>query len=168
MYDNRDRNKASSLKNARSPVTTPRVKIDICGPHQDVRRHIACEKGKTSVLQTKAQQVIMKLVHILHDVMGLGSHKLVDKFRCAHICPMIPMTKLGFGKVLFIEFAETLQRRVLIDVPEHKFASSVSADTGDVKFYFAHVVAQFRVLSKPMAQLNQHSTSTLRAVWRPA
>jgi hypothetical protein len=41
-------------------------------------------------------------------------------------------------------------------VPEHKFANSLSADTGDVKFDFGHVETQFRVLSKPLANLDQH------------
>ena len=39
---------------------------------------------------------------------------------------------------------------------EHKFASSLSGDTGDVDFDFGHVETQFRVLSKPLAHLNQH------------
>jgi hypothetical protein len=39
---------------------------------------------------------------------------------------------------------------------EHKFASALSGDAGDVYFDFVHVETQFRVLSKPLAQLNQH------------
>jgi hypothetical protein len=66
--------------------------------------------------------------------MGLGSHKGVDKFRCAHghahagHARDIDNVKLRFSKVHFIEFTETLERRVLIDVPDHKFAGSFSAD----------------------------------------
>jgi hypothetical protein len=41
-------------------------------------------------------------------------------------------------------------------VREHKFASSLSADTGDVNFDFGHVEMQFRVLSKPSANLDHH------------
>jgi hypothetical protein len=47
--------------------------------------------------------------------------------------------KLGFCKILFIEFTETLERVVMVDVLEHKFASSLSGDTGDVDFDFGHV-----------------------------
>ncbi len=81
-----------------------------------------------------------KLVNILHNIMGLGSHKCVDKFRCAHghahtsHARDIDNIKLRFSKVHFIEITETLERRVLIDVSEDKFADSFSADTGDVKF----------------------------------
>jgi hypothetical protein len=64
--------------------------------------------------------------------------------------------KLGFSKILFIEFTETLERGVLVDVLEHKFASLLSGDTGDVKIDFVHVETQFRVLSKPLAHLNQN------------
>ena len=39
---------------------------------------------------------------------------------------------------------------------EHKFASSISGDTGDLNFDFGHVETQFRVLSKPLVHLNQH------------
>ena len=38
---------------------------------------------------------------------------------------------------------------------EHKFSSSLSACTGDVNFDFGHVETRFRVLSKPLAQLDQ-------------
>ena len=74
----------------------------------------------------------------------------------------------GFGKILVIEITETLKRGVLIDVPEHKFASSLAADTGDVNCVclllqylgcnldFGHVETQFRFLSKPLANLDQH------------
>ena len=41
---------------------------------------------------------------------------------------------------------ETHQQRVLIDVPEHKFASSFSADTGDVNF--GQKERRFRLLIK--------------------
>jgi hypothetical protein len=41
-------------------------------------------------------------------------------------------------------------------VLEHKFANSLSDDTGDVNFDFDHVETQFRVLSKQLAHLNQH------------
>ena len=81
-----------------------------------------------------------KLLNILLDGMGLGSHKCVDKFRCAHghahtsHARDIDNVKLRFSKVHFIEITETLERRVLIDVPEDKFADSFSADTGDVNF----------------------------------
>ena len=81
-----------------------------------------------------------KLVHIMHDVMYFGSHKRVDKFRCAHghahtsHARDIDNVKLRFSKVHFIEITETLERRVLIDVPEDKFADSFSADTGDANF----------------------------------
>ena len=48
------------MKNARSPIPSSRVKTGICGPHQDIRRHVSSEEGKALVL-TKAQQVIMDL-----------------------------------------------------------------------------------------------------------
>jgi hypothetical protein len=144
LYENRDSNKASSWKKARSPLPTPRVRVDICGPHQDIRRHVSSEEGKARVL-TKAQQVIVdlwdrddaKLVNILHNIMGLGSHKGVDKFRCANghanagHARDIDNAKLRFSKV---HFTETLERRVLIDVPEHKLEGSFSDDTWDVNF----------------------------------
>jgi hypothetical protein len=57
------------------------------------------------------------------------------------------------GAVLFIEFTETLERGILVDVLEHKFASELSGDTGDVNFDFDHVEIQFRVLSKQLAHL---------------
>ena len=34
--------------------------------------------------------------------------------------------KLGFSKILFIEFTEALERGVLVNVLEHKFVSSLS------------------------------------------
>ena len=79
------------MKNVRSPIPTPRVKTDICRPHDDVGRHVPGEKCKARVL-TKAQQVTMnfwvmddaKLFNILLDGKGLGSHERVDKFRCAN------------------------------------------------------------------------------------
>jgi hypothetical protein len=135
------------LKKGRSPIPSCRVKTGICGPHHDIRRHVSSEEGK-ALLLTKAQQVIMdlwvrddaKLMNILHNIMGLGSHKGVDKFRCTHghahasNARDIDNVKLRFSKVHFVEFTETLERRVLIDVPEHKFAGLFSADTGDVNF----------------------------------
>jgi hypothetical protein len=60
-----------------------------------------------------------------------------------------------FCKVLFIEFTETLERGVVFDVLEQKFASSLSGDTGDVNFDFGHVETQFRVLSKQLEHLKQ-------------
>ncbi len=89
-------------------------------------------------------------------------HECVDKFRCvnghANACQSryIDDAKLGFSKILVIEFTETLKRGVLIDLPEHKFASSLSDDTGNVNFDFDHVEPQFRVVSKPLANLNQY------------
>ena len=71
--------------------------------------------------------------------------------------------KLGFCKILFIEFTETLKRRVLIDVLENKFASSFSADTWDVDFHLVRVVSQFRILTEPLAQLNQHLEGCLES-----
>jgi len=44
----------------------------------------------------------------------------------------------------------------MVDVLEHKIASSLAGDTGDVDFDFGHVETLFRVLSKPLAHLNQH------------
>ena len=90
-----------------------------------------------------------KLLNILLDGMGLGAHERVDKFGCAnghthafqaHYSDDI---KLGFSRILFIEFTETLERGVVFDVLEHKFASSLSGDIGDVD-----VDTLFRVLSK--------------------
>ena len=103
-----------------------------------------------------------KLLNILLDGLGLGAHERVDKFGCAnghnhafqaHYSDDI---KLGFSKILFIEFTETLERGVLVDVLEHKFAGSLSGNTVDVNFGFGHVETQFRVLSKPLTHLNQH------------
>jgi hypothetical protein len=51
----------------------------------------------------------------------------------------------------------------LIDVPEHKLASSISAETGDVNFDFGHVETQFRVLSKQLANLDQHLEGCLES-----
>jgi hypothetical protein len=85
-----------------------------------------------------------------------------NKFRCAHghahACHSrdIDNVQLRFSKIHVIEFTETLKRRVLIDVLENKFASSFSADTWDVDFHLVRVVAQFRILTEPLAQLNQH------------
>ena len=101
-----------------------------------------------------------KLLNILLDGMGLGAHERVDIFGCAngHTHAFQARSsdsddiKLGFCKIiLFIEFTETLERGVVFDVLEHKFASSLSGDTGDVDFDFGHVETQFRVLSKPLA-----------------
>ena len=103
-----------------------------------------------------------KLFNILLDGMGLGAHERVDKFGCANghthafQARYSDDIKLGFCKILFIEFTETLERGVLVDVLEHKFASSISGDTGDLNFDFGHVETQFRVLSKQLAHLNQH------------
>jgi hypothetical protein len=46
LDENRSCNNSRSLNNARSPISTPRARIDICGPHHDVRRHVAGEKCK--------------------------------------------------------------------------------------------------------------------------
>ena len=95
---------------------------------------------------------------------SIREHKHIDKFGCANgythafqACYSDDI-KLGFCKILFIEFTETLEQVVMIDVLEHKFASSLSGDTGDgdVDFDFGHVETLFRVLSKPLAHLNQH------------
>jgi hypothetical protein len=124
----------------------------------------------------KAQQIVMnfwvlddvKLLNILLDGMGLGAHERIDKFGCANgythafQARYSDDIKLGFCKILFIEFTETLERVVMVDVLEHKFASSLSGDTGDVDFDFGHVETQFRVLSKPLAHLNQH----LEGAWQ--
>jgi hypothetical protein len=48
--------------------------------------------------------------------------------------------KLWFCKILVIEFTETLERVVMVDVLEHKFASSISGYTGDVDFDFGSKV----------------------------
>jgi len=91
-----------------------------------------------------AQQIIMdfwvlddaKLLNILLDGMGLGAHERVDKFGCsnghthAFQARYSDDIKLGFRKILFVEFTETLERGVVVDVLEHKFASSLSGDTG--------------------------------------
>jgi len=128
LYENRSRNRAILLKNARSPITTSRVKIDIDGPHHDVRRYVTREEGQARVF-TKTQQVNMnlgirdnaKLVHIVHDVLCLGAHKRVDKCRCAHghACGDIDNVKLRFSKVQVVEFTRIRKRRVLSDVLEH-------------------------------------------------
>ncbi len=98
-----------------------------------------------------------KLLNILLlDVVSLGLHEHVDNFWCtnghthAFQSRYIDDAKLRLSKILFIEFTETLKRGVLINVPEHKFWSSLSAYTGDVNFDFGHVETQFRVLSKPL------------------
>ena len=92
---------------------------------------------------TKEQQIIMdfwvmddaKLLNILLDDVGLGSHEDVDEFRCtnghthAFQSRYIDDAKLRFSKVLFIEFTETLKQGVLIYVLEYKFSSSLSAYT---------------------------------------
>ena len=99
-----------------------------------------------------------KLLNILLDGMGLGAHERVDKFGCANghthafQARYSDDIKLGFCKILFIEFTETLERVVMVDVLEHKFASSLSGDTGDVNFD----IFSFHELSKPtLAHLNQ-------------
>jgi hypothetical protein len=48
-------------------------------------------------------------------------------------------------------------------VLEHKFASSFSADTWDVDFHLVRVVSQFRILTEPLAQLNQHLEGCLES-----
>jgi hypothetical protein len=42
----------------------------------------------------------------------------------------------------------------LVDVPEYDLARSLSADTWDVDFDVGHIEPQFRVLSKPLANLD--------------
>ena len=93
---------------------------------------------------TKTQQIVMdfwvlddaKLLNILLDGMGLGAHERVDKFGCANgythafQASYSDDIKLGFSKILLIEFTENLERGVVVDVLEHKFASSLSGDTG--------------------------------------
>ena len=92
------------------------------------------------------------LLNILLDGKGLGSHERVDKFRCANghahafQSRYIDDANLGFSKILFLEFTETLKQGALIDVPEHKLASSLSADTGDVNF--GQKERRFRLLIK--------------------
>jgi DNA-binding transcriptional regulator YdaS (Cro superfamily) len=78
---------------------------------------------------------------------------------------VIPFTLIMFssGKIHVIEFTETLKRRVLIDVLEHKLASSFSADTWDVDFHLVRVLAQFCILTEPLAQLNQHLEGCLES-----
>jgi hypothetical protein len=84
----------------------------------------------------------VKLLNILLDGMGLGAHERIDKFGCvngythAFQASCSDDIKLWFCKILFIEFTETLNRVVMVDVLEHKFASSVFGDTGDVDFDF--------------------------------
>ena len=109
-----------------------------------------------------------KLLNILLDGMGLGAYERVDQFGCANGHTHSFQTrysddiKLGFCKILFIEFhTESLERVVMVNVLEHKFASSLSGDTGDVNFDFGHVETLFRVLSKPLAHLNQHLVGCL-------
>ena len=166
------------MNNARSPIPAPGVKIDICRPHHDVRRHVAGEKCKARVL-TKAQQVTMnfwvmddaKLFNILLDGKGLGSHERVDNSGVPMGTPthFSPVTVImpSSGSVLFINFTETLKREILIDAPEHKFAGSLSADTWGVNVDFGHVEPQFCVPSKPLANLHQ-LRPTLRAAVREA
>ena len=75
-----------------------------------------------------------KLLNILLDGMGLGSHERVDKFVSANghthafQARHSDDIKLGFCKILFIEFTETLERGVVFYVLERKFASSLSGD----------------------------------------
>jgi len=71
---------------------------------------------------TKTQQIVMnfwvlddaKLLNILLDGMGLGAHERVDKFGCANghthafQARYSDDIKLGFCKILFLEFTETL------------------------------------------------------------
>ena len=104
------------------------VETGICGPHHYVRRQVSGEKCKACVL-TKAQQIIMdfwvlddaKLFNILLDGLGLGAHERVDKFGCtnghthAFQARYSDDIKLGFCKILFIEFTETLERGVVVD-----------------------------------------------------
>jgi hypothetical protein len=80
------------MKNARSPIPTPRVKIDIFEPHHDIRRHVSGEKCKARVL-TETQQVMMdfwvlddvKLLNFLLHGVGLGAHECVHKLHgCAN------------------------------------------------------------------------------------
>jgi len=78
-----------------------------------------------------------KLLNILLDGMGLGGHEhVVDKFGCVngqtHVfqASYSDDIKPGLSKILFLEFTETLERGVFVDVLEHKFASSFSGDTG--------------------------------------
>ncbi len=62
-----------------------------------------------------------RLLNILLDGMGLGSHEGVDKFGCANghthafQARYSDEIKLGFCKILFIEFTETLERGVVVD-----------------------------------------------------
>jgi hypothetical protein len=111
-----------------------------------------------------------KLLNILLDGMGLGSHEHVDKFGCANghthafQARYSDDIKLGFSKIQFIDFTETLERGVLFDVLEHKFTSSLSGDTGDV--YFALVMLKLSFASSPSRW--RISTSTLRDVLREA
>ena len=73
-------------------------------------------------------------MNILLDGMGLGSHERVDKFVSANghthafQARHSDDIKLGFCKILFIEFTETLERGVVFYVLERKFASSLSGD----------------------------------------
>jgi hypothetical protein len=99
LYENRDRNIITrSLKNARSPIPSSKVKTGICGPHHDVRRHVSGEKRKARVL-TKTQQIIMDfgvLDYVKLEHLGrwhgpwrpMPSTKMfkfrVDKVGCAH------------------------------------------------------------------------------------
>jgi hypothetical protein len=73
-----------------------------------------------------------KLLNIVVDGMGLGAHERGDKFGCANVhthafqaCYSDDIN-LRFSKILFKDFTETLERGVLFDVLEHKFASSLS------------------------------------------
>ena len=59
-----------------------------------------------------------KLLNILLDGMGLGAHERVDKFGCANghthafQARYSDDIKLGFSKIQFIDFTETLERGV--------------------------------------------------------
>ena len=87
MYENGGNNNARSLNNARSPSPSPRARIDICGPHHDVRRHVACKKCNSRVL-TKAQQAIVhfwvrddaELVNVLLDAEASQAHACLASF----------------------------------------------------------------------------------------
>jgi hypothetical protein len=81
----------SLLKNAITPITRSRVKIDVDWPHHDIRRYVMRKEGQAHVF-TKTQQVNMnlgirdnaKLVHIVHDVLCFSAHKHGDKCKCSH------------------------------------------------------------------------------------
>ena len=80
------------------------------------------EEGK------EGEHVIVALCRSLSR-RSIREHEHIDKFGCANgythafQASYSDDIKLGFCKILFIEFTETLERVVIVNVLDHKFAS---------------------------------------------